>query len=59
MVRSYLSKLSSVGSAESRTLAPEATTERVEVCSSTPYYSLNITPDFLVLNAMLTGSITF
>lgn len=32
MTRSYLSKLSSVGSAESKTLAPEATTERVEVC---------------------------
>lgn len=34
MTRSYLSKLSSVGSAESKTLAPEATTERVEVCSN-------------------------
>lgn len=30
MTRSYLNKLSSVGSAESRTVAPEATTERVE-----------------------------
>ncbi|KAM7474977.1 hypothetical protein LguiB_022220 [Lonicera macranthoides] len=30
MTRSYLSKLSSVGSAESKTLPPEATTERVE-----------------------------
>ncbi|GMJ06801.1 hypothetical protein like AT1G49340 [Hibiscus trionum] len=30
MTRSYLSKLSRVGSAESKTLAPEATTERVE-----------------------------
>ncbi|KAK3023015.1 hypothetical protein RJ639_045009, partial [Escallonia herrerae] len=30
LTRSYLSKLSSVGSAESKTLAPEATTERVE-----------------------------
>ncbi|XP_048230508.1 phosphatidylinositol 4-kinase alpha 1 [Ricinus communis] len=30
MTRSYLSKLSAVGSAESKTLAPEATTERVE-----------------------------
>ncbi|KAE9609477.1 hypothetical protein Lal_00020517 [Lupinus albus] len=30
MTRSYLSKLSSVGSAESKTEAPEATTERVE-----------------------------
>ncbi|XP_022744910.1 phosphatidylinositol 4-kinase alpha 1-like isoform X2 [Durio zibethinus] len=30
MTRSYLIKLSSVGSAESKTLAPEATTERVE-----------------------------
>ncbi|XVF01443.1 hypothetical protein REPUB_Repub04eG0089700 [Reevesia pubescens] len=30
MTRSYLSKLSSIGSAESKTLAPEATTERVE-----------------------------
>lgn len=33
MTRSYLNKLSSVGSAESKTEAPEATTERVEVCS--------------------------
>ena len=32
MTRSYLSKLSTVGSVESKTLAPEATTERVEVC---------------------------
>lgn len=31
MTRSYLNKLSSVGSAESKTVAPEATTERVEV----------------------------
>ncbi|KAM7479286.1 hypothetical protein LguiA_027499 [Lonicera macranthoides] len=31
MTRSYLTKLSIVGSAESRTLAPEATTERVEI----------------------------
>ncbi|KAJ8767237.1 hypothetical protein K2173_013634 [Erythroxylum novogranatense] len=30
MTRSYMSKLSSVGSAESKTMAPEATTERVE-----------------------------
>lgn len=30
MTRSYLSKLSSIGSAESKTLPPEATTERVE-----------------------------
>ncbi|OVA09140.1 Phosphatidylinositol 3-/4-kinase [Macleaya cordata] len=30
MTRSYLNKLSTVGSAESKTLAPEATTERVE-----------------------------
>ncbi|XWS63050.1 hypothetical protein CRYUN_Cryun06bG0063500 [Craigia yunnanensis] len=30
MTRSYLSKLSTVGSVESKTLAPEATTERVE-----------------------------
>ncbi|XP_059647700.1 phosphatidylinositol 4-kinase alpha 1 [Cornus florida] len=30
MTRSYLSKLSSIGSAESKTLAPEANTERVE-----------------------------
>ncbi|XP_039047721.1 phosphatidylinositol 4-kinase alpha 1-like isoform X2 [Hibiscus syriacus] len=30
LTRSYLSKLLSVGSAESKTLAPEATTERVE-----------------------------
>lgn len=33
MTRSYLNKLSSVGSAESKTEAPEATTERVEVRS--------------------------
>lgn len=32
MTRSYLSKLSIVGSAESKTMAAEATTERVEVC---------------------------
>lgn len=32
MTRSYLNKLSSVGSAESKTEATEATTERVEVC---------------------------
>lgn len=31
IIRSYLGKLSIVGSAESRTQAPEATTERVEV----------------------------
>lgn len=31
MTRSYLSKLSNVGSAESKTVAQEATTERVEV----------------------------
>lgn len=31
MTRSYLNKLSSVGSAESKTVAAEATTERVEV----------------------------
>lgn len=31
MTRSYLTKLSTVGSAESKTLAPETTTERVEV----------------------------
>lgn len=30
LTRSYLGKLSSIGSAESRTVAPEATTERVE-----------------------------
>lgn len=30
MTRSYVSKLSSIGSAESKTMAPEATTERVE-----------------------------
>ncbi|RAL49359.1 hypothetical protein DM860_012792 [Cuscuta australis] len=30
MIQSYLSKLAGIGSAESRTLAPEATTERVE-----------------------------
>ncbi|XP_023769663.1 phosphatidylinositol 4-kinase alpha 1 [Lactuca sativa] len=30
MIRSYLSKLSTIGSAESRTLPPEANTERVE-----------------------------
>lgn len=33
MTRSYLDKLSTVGSAESKTLAPEANTERVEVCN--------------------------
>lgn len=32
MTRSYLSKLSSLGSAENKTMASEATTERVEVC---------------------------
>lgn len=32
MTRSYLSKLSSLGSAENKTVPPEATTERVEVC---------------------------
>ncbi len=31
MTRSYLNKLSSIGSAESKTVAPEANTERVEV----------------------------
>lgn len=31
MTRSYLSKLSSLGSAESKTVPQEATTERVEV----------------------------
>ncbi|CAI9769189.1 unnamed protein product [Fraxinus pennsylvanica] len=34
MIRSYLSKLSSVGSAESRTELPEATAERVETLPS-------------------------
>jgi len=33
MTRSYLSKLSTIGSAESKTLASEATAERVEVSS--------------------------
>jgi len=33
MTRSYLNKLSNVGSAESKTEAAEATTERVEVCN--------------------------
>lgn len=37
MTRSYLSKLSSVGSAESKTLPQEAITERVEVCSIQTY----------------------
>lgn len=32
MTRSYLGKLSSVDSAESKTQVPEATTERIEVC---------------------------
>lgn len=32
MTRSYMSKLADVGSAESKTQAPEATTERIEVC---------------------------
>lgn len=31
MTRNYLTKLSSLGTAESKTQAPEATTERVEV----------------------------
>lgn len=31
MTRSYMSKLADVGSAESKTQAPEATTERIEV----------------------------
>ena len=31
LTRSYMDKLSTVGSTQSRTLAPEATTERVEV----------------------------
>lgn len=30
--RSYLDKLSIVGSTQSKALAPEATTERIEVC---------------------------
>ncbi|KAJ4973006.1 hypothetical protein NE237_006180 [Protea cynaroides] len=34
MTRSYLNKLSTVGSAESNTMAPEATTERVETLPS-------------------------
>jgi hypothetical protein len=37
MTRSYLNKLSSVGSAESKTEEPEATTERAEVCSISEY----------------------
>lgn len=32
MTRSYLNKLSILGSADSKTLAAEATTERVEAC---------------------------
>ncbi|KAF5727217.1 hypothetical protein HS088_TW22G00905 [Tripterygium wilfordii] len=40
MTRNYLSKLSTVGSAESKTLAPEATTERVE--SSAKAISTNL-----------------
>ncbi|XP_043705701.1 phosphatidylinositol 4-kinase alpha 1-like isoform X1 [Telopea speciosissima] len=34
MTRSYLNKLSTIGSAESKTMAPEATTERVETLPS-------------------------
>lgn len=37
MTRSYLSKLSSLGSAESKTVPQEATTERVEVCICLEY----------------------
>lgn len=32
MTRSYLNKLSSLGSADNKTVPQEATTERVEVC---------------------------
>lgn len=39
MTRSYLNKLSSVGSAESKTEAAEATTERVEVCNIPKYFN--------------------
>lgn len=37
LTRSYLGKLSSIGSAESKTMVPEATTERVEVCLTSIY----------------------
>ena len=62
MTRSYLSKLSSVGSAESKTLAPEATTERVEVCNN--IYNVNNVLLFSCSTIYpnewtLTGSITF
>ncbi|KAL5974826.1 hypothetical protein ACLOJK_031498 [Asimina triloba] len=44
MTRSYLDKLSTVGSAESKTLAPEATTERTEVCT---FYAVAMENDFI------------
>lgn len=47
MTRSYLSKLSSIGSAESKTMPPEATTERVEVCSVESYAYLFVTPNLI------------
>ena len=63
MIRSYLSKLSSVGSAESKTEAPEATTERVEVCNNFRKISIvHVTFSCLVkyrIGQMLTSSITF
>ncbi|XP_030524992.1 phosphatidylinositol 4-kinase alpha 1 isoform X4 [Rhodamnia argentea] len=46
MTRSYLNKLSSLGSAESKTLAPEATTERVETLPA----------GFLLIASRLTSS---
>ncbi|XP_030545471.1 phosphatidylinositol 4-kinase alpha 1-like isoform X3 [Rhodamnia argentea] len=46
MTRSYLNKLSDLGSAESKTLAPEATTERVETLPA----------GFLLIASRLTSS---
>lgn len=62
MTRSYLNKLSSIGSAESKTVAPEATTERVEVCILTFTCTIHILIRCLIcrlIRWMLTGSITF
>ena len=39
MTRSYLIKLAALGAAESKTLLPEATTERVEVCTTSGVFS--------------------
>lgn len=53
MARSYLSKLSSIGSAESKTLAPESTTERVEVCTLVEACIPLVTYNFLEMIAHL------